>query len=68
MFDAELSKTQPTHKLSHDEIKREDAYRLAEDIDNQLVQMSDSLKDTIEHLNKSTARSMDPQNPVRGFE
>ena len=37
---------------------------MAEDIDNQLVQMQDSLKTVIEDLNKNSEQSMDPNNPV----
>jgi len=50
--------------LNPDEIKREQAYKMAEDIENQLMQMSDSLNETIRKLNQTTERNLDPANPL----
>jgi len=51
-------------KPGQDEIKRAEAYKLAEDIDAQLIQMSDSLTDTIKKLNTASDKTMDPHNPL----
>ncbi len=37
---------------------------MAEDIDQQLIQMSETLSDAIDTLNKSSERNLDPRNPV----
>lgn len=41
-------------------------YQLAENIDSQLKQMSEDLKEIIEHLNESS-RSEDVNDPVSAF-
>ena len=41
------------------------SYRMAEEIDAQLVQMSDSLNDTVKKLNAASERALDPTSPVR---
>jgi len=50
--------------LTSDEIKREQAYKLAEEIDSQLTQMSESLNETVGKLNQAAERSLDPSNPL----
>lgn len=55
--------TIPKRALTGDELKREEAYTLAEEIDSSLTNMSDSLVDTIRTLNMSTDRQFDPTNP-----
>jgi len=54
----------PRRISSSDELKREETYRLAEDIDNSLHDMSDSLINTISLLNKTADRQLDTNNPL----
>lgn len=51
-------------KPGSDELKREEAYKMAEDVDAQLMQMSDSLAEIVSRLNQSTEQRMDPTNPM----
>jgi nuclear pore complex protein Nup62 len=44
--------------------QREEAYRLAEDIDSELNSMSATLLETIGDLNASATRQLDPANPL----
>lgn len=47
-----------------DELNREKAYKLAEDIDSQLMQMSDTIKETVIKLNRSNEQNIDPRNAL----
>jgi hypothetical protein len=43
------------------------SYQLAEDINGQLDQMGNTLKELITKLNQSQEKSIDPDNPVRFY-
>ncbi len=47
-----------------DELRREDAYRMAEVVDDALNSMNGDLLDTISTLNKSTDSMLDPHHPI----
>jgi len=47
-----------------DERKREEAYRLAEEVDLQLQQMAHTLADTIKRLNQPVEKAADSNNPL----
>ena len=48
------------------DIEREVTFQLAIDIDNQLMAMSKTLKETVEKLNDAYSIQSDPENPVGG--
>lgn len=58
---AELSKSAAG---TSDERKREEAYRLAEEVDIQLQQMSLTLTDTVKKLNQPAEKAADSSNPL----
>ena len=53
-----------TQQLSAEELRREEAFLLAESIDRDLLNMSDALASTVQALNASTERQLAPDNPL----
>ena len=53
-------------QLSAEEMRREEAFQLAEEIDSALLNMGDQLGATIQTLNSTTEKTMDPSNPLSG--
>lgn len=51
-------------RSGNDDLKREEAYELAEVIDNSLLNMSETLSKSIQSLNNNTERHLDPNNPL----
>lgn len=51
-------------QASPEELRREEAFALAEEIDSALLNMGDQLAQTIGTLNSTTEKSMDPTNPL----
>jgi len=49
---------------SGEELAREQAFNLAEDIDASLLTMADQLSTCVESLNSHTERAIDPSNPL----
>lgn len=52
--------------VSVSDVDRDQTYKLAENIDVQLKQMSEDLKEIIEHLNESN-KSQESSDPVKQF-
>jgi len=59
-----VEKSNKRNNRSKDELNREKAYKLAEDIDGQLMQMSDTIKETVIKLNRSSEQNIDPRNSL----
>lgn len=51
-------------QISAEELRREEAFILAESIDRDLLNMSDALSSTVSQLNTSTERQLSPDNPL----
>ncbi len=67
-LDAQLTRLEralPDRKpLVGDALRREDAYRLAEGLEDELTRMSVTMDETIETLNRVQERAVDPQHPL----
>ena len=51
-------------QMSAEELRREEAFLLAESLDRDLLNMSDALSSTVVSLNTATERSLAPDNPL----
>lgn len=59
-----LQQQQRSRPQSNDELSRQRTYELAEEVDDRLNVLNDSLSFTVEQLNNIQAKQQDPHNPV----
>jgi len=63
-LESQVEALPPRANPAPEEMRREEAFALAEQIDRDLLNMSDALASTVSSLNASTERSLAPTNPL----